>query len=442
MIVIRVPLLKALTDRVKAHVRGGKLVRAHIRVAREIKGSQKSSTTLRANIRQMAKINETIESNMGYLIHMGREIARVHGLSTDLVAGRPSGDLADLISEGKHGMLIGGMESIKDKKTGDARLMTMKNRAKQRMRAIAKKFTSDVTLPASVFKHLAIIATATEKYMKANSGEKPSADTLADMVTLHIRNRAGESVEMGLDQKIARIEALEGYKGAQIKEELTIDPHIGEADVPFWTKWTVEERNLRDETHKIINELVSEGSLSKEEQEVLFLRFYVDKPDYRGADTRSFSTIAKTFDKQRGQKHVKVLKQIGDSHRFLPSRKIRVVEQIKTPRKKKVTGVPEFFLKRKVSYRYEKYKTPVTGEIISVGPDSFDVRRKGKKQVFTIEGKPPFKANVVTSQMQMFRLYQSGVEKILSHHSASKKLRSALAGMQKSIKMMVPSRIK
>ena len=433
---IRLPLvLKSVSEKVKSHVRAGKRVSGYTRTGKPTKAVKKRPMALRASYDQMLKLNETIESNMGYLVYMGKEIAQVHGLDVQFTEGQPTGDLADLVSEGKHGMLIGGMEALKDKKTGDVRLMQMKTRAKQRMREIAKKFKGDVKLPRDVIKHLAIISSATEKFMKVNEGEKPSAEVLAEMVILHRRTREGGKVELDQEEKIARIEALEGYKGAQFIEDISISPQVEEADVAFWTKWGREERHLREDTHRIINKLVEEGSLTEQEREVLYLRFYVDHPEWRkGMGVRSFETIAKTFDERRGLKKLKVRKKVGDSHKFWPFRKVVTTKNVRVKGKPR-GGKPYYYMKKKQVVTRVRHKTAMYAPIIEINPKSFVVQKPGKKQ-YTIQGRPPFK-DLTTNPMQVFKIYQSGVEKILSHPTAPDRLKAALAQLQKSIVIVI-----
>ncbi len=423
---IKMPLLlKAAAQRVSRHVRGGKPVQAYTRAGKERKPRKMA---LRATFTQMQELGQIIDKNIAYLVYMGKEIASVHGLQIRFDDGQPVGDIADLIGAGKQGMLIGGMEAIKSGKKGDLKLQQMKTRAKQQMRAIAKEIRGTVRLPRDVIRHLAIISSATEKYMKANEGEKPSREDLAEMIILHRRTREGKYEELTYEEKVPRIEVLEEYKGAQITEDyeaLDIRPSVEEADVRFWTTWTREERQLREITHKIINSLVEEGDLTPEEKEVLFLRFYVDKPKQRrGMGTRSFETIAKIYDERRGLKKLKVRRKVGDTHRFRPYKKVR---HTKTRKGRRI-----------VTHTYERYKNPVTGQIVSIAPKSFRVQR-GKK-IFKLEGKPPFK-NVSTSPMTIYNYYNQGAEKILAHPTAPDKLRQALELVTKSIKIIIPMRL-
>lgn len=426
---VKLPLLlKAVSERVKRHVRDGKPVQAYTRTGKPRKPHKMA---LRATFTQMQELGQIIEKNIAYLVYMGKEIAFVHGLQVRFDDGQPVGDIADLISEGKQGMLIGGMEAIKSSKKGDLKLQQMKTRAKQQMRSVAKEIRGTVRLPRDVIRHLAIISSATEKYMNANEGEKPSREDLAEMIILHRRTREGEYEEMTYEEKMGRIEALEEYKGAQITEELDIRPSIEETDVRFWTVWTREERQLREITHRIINDLVEEGALTPEEKEVLFLRFYVDKPQQRrGMGKRTFETIAKMYDERRGLKKLKVRRKVGDTHRFRPYRKIRH-EKIKMDRKTRKR-------RKYVTYTYERYKNSLTGHIISIAPKSFRVQR-GKK-IYKLEGRPPFR-NVSTSPMTIYNHYQSGAEKILAHPTAPDKLKQALKLVTKSIRIMVPMRL-
>jgi len=380
---------------------------------------------------QMLEMGKVIEKNIAYLVFMAKEIARVHGLDVRFIDGQPVGDVADLISEGKQGMLIGGMEAIRSKKTGDLKLMQMKTRAKQRMRHMAKKLRgSGVQLPRDMIKQLAIISSVTEKYEKANNGEKPTKEVLAEMVILHKRTREGDPVELGYDEKVARIEALEGYKGAQLVDTMDATPHIEEDDVRFWTVWSREERLLREITHQVINELVVDKKLTLDERDVLYLRFYVDKPEVSRLHPRAFSTVAALIDKKRGIKKLKVRKVVGDIHRWRPFHKVRHATSRKIPGKLK--------RRKTVTYTRKQYKNPVSGVIVAVAPKYFMVEREGRK--YRVMGKPPFR-ELSTGQMDVFRTYQSGIEKILAHPKATEELKRALAMVQKSIRIIVPIRM-
>lgn len=428
MLRIKFPtLLKALSGRVKPHLRAGKPVLGYQRAGKPVQGRKKRSIRLRATMPQMLEMGKVIEKNIAYLVFMGKEIARVHGLDIRFIDGQPVGDLADLISEGKHGMLIGGMEAIRSKKTGVQKLVQMKTRAKQRMRLMAKRLRgSGVQLPRDTIKQLAIISSATEKFMQANNGEKPTKEMLAEMIILHKRTRDGGSVELEYDEKVARIEALEGYKGAQLVDDMDTTPHVEEEDVRFWTIWSREERQLREITHEVINELVVDKKLTLDERDVLYLRFYVDRPQASRMHPRSFSTVAALLDKKRGIKKLKVRKTVGDNHRWRPFHKVRHMTSRKIPGKDK--------RRKTITYTRRQYKTPVSGVIVDVGTKSFVVEREGRK--YRIQGKPPFREKS-TGQMDVFRIYQSGIEKILAHPKATDELKQALALVQKSIRIIV-----
>lgn len=429
-------LLKSTAERVKAHIKHGKPVKAYIRSGRIKRPAKPGSMRLRATMPQMQELGSTIQKNIAYLVYMGKEIARVHGLDIRFIEGQPVGDVADLISEGKQGMLIGGMEAIRSKKTGALKLMQMKTRAKQRMRLMAKQLRgSGVRLPRDMIRQLAIISSATEKFMKVNNGEKPTREDLADMIILHKRTREDNPVELDREETIARIEALEGYKGAQIVDDLDTTPHIEEEDIAFWSKWTQEERELRETTHRVITELVKEKALTPEERDVLYFRFYVDKPQSsKGMKPRSFETVAKLLDQKHGIRKIKVRKTLGDFHRFTPKKKVRTREtriirgkdrgKQRTTKKKLYT-----------TYQYASYKHPIHAEIIHITETEFIVERGDKK--WRIKGKPPFTERA-TGQMDVYRTYQAGVEKILAHPSAPENLKRALALVQKSIRVIVP----
>lgn len=432
MRIIRFPvLLKAVTTRVKPHLRAGKPVQAYARSQKPGEGRKQTSMRLRATMPQMQELGRIIEKNIAYLVYMAKEIARVHGLDVRFIDSQPVGDVADLISEGKHGMIIGGMEAIRSKKEGDRKLRQMKTRAKQRMRLMAKKLRgSGVQLPRDMIKQLAIISSATEKFQKANNGEKPTAEVLAEMVILHKRSREGDPVELEYAEKLARIEALEGYKGAQLVDDMDTTPHIEESDVRFWTVWSREERQLREITHAVIEALVAEKKLTPDERDVLYLRFYVDRPEVSRLHPRTFSTVAAQLDIKRGIRKLKVRKRVGDTHRWRPFHKVRSMKSWKIRGK----------LKRKkvVTYTRKQYKNPVSGVIVTVTPNYFIVEREGRK--YRVMGKPPFR-ELSTGQMDVYRIYQSGIEKIVGHPKATEELKRALALVQKSIRIIVPIRM-
>ncbi len=432
MLRIKFPvLLKAVSTRVKPHLRAGKPIQAYIRSQKPGSGRRRQPMRLRATMPQMLEMGKVIEKNIAYLVFMGKEIAQVHGLDIRFIDGQPVGDVADLISEGKHGMLIGGMEAIRSKKTGSQKLIQMKTRAKQRMRHIAKRLRgSGVQLPRDMVKQLAIISSATERFEKANNGEKPTKEVLAEMVILHKRTREFEPVELDYAEKLARIEALEGYKGAQVVDDMDTTPHVEEEDVRFWTVWSREERHLREVTHQVINELVADKKLTLDERDVLYLRFYVDRPEVSRLRPRSFSTVAALLDQKRGIKKLKVRKTVGDNHRWRPFHKVRHVISRKVRGKEK--------RRKTVTYTSKQYKNPVSGVIVAVEPKYFTVEREGRK--YRVMGKPPFREKS-TGQMDVFRIYQSGIEKILSHPKATDELKRALAMVQKSIRIILPIRI-
>jgi len=426
---IKIPLLlKSTSERVKPHVRAGKQVSGYTRAGKPGEGRKKAPMRLRATMPQMQELGQTIEKNIAYLVYMGKEIASVHGLEPRFIEGQPIGDLADLISEGKQGMLIGGMEALRSGKEGDKKLTQMKTRAKQRMKDMAKQLRGPgVRLPRDMVKQLAIISSATEKFMKLNNGERPSREDLADMIILHKRAADDGKVELDREETVARIEALEGYKGAQLSDDLDDTPHIEEEDVAFWTKWTREERELRETTHRVIAEMMKEKLLTADERDVLYLRFYVDKPESsKGMKPRSFETVAKLLDKKRGIKKIKVRKQVGDIHRFKPMKRVKEVKFRRPPGKMR--------RKKYVTYRFVQYKNPITAEIVAVSDKSFVVEREGNK--YRLQGKPPFKERA-TGQMDVYRTYQAGIEKILKHPSAPEQLKHALSLVQKSIRVII-----
>ncbi len=411
-------LIKSAIQRVKSHTRGGKYVSAHTRAGKAKKPITSKPGRMKASVKQMQDLSVIVQGHAAYLTNIGKEIAQVHGLSVQFHQGHPIGDVADLISEGRYGMLIGGMESIKNRKKDDDQLIQMKFRAKQRMSSIAKKLKGTITIPRDVIKHLSIIASATDTFMKLNMGEKPTREDLAEMVILHKRTRSGNYIELDYIEKVSRVEALEGFNLSQTVEELDVVPDIADdIDAPY------DARMLRKKTHAVINNLVEDNALDPAEKKVMFLRFYVGEENGDGKE-RSFEAIATAIDEAKGLRIMKERKKAGETHRFQPYRNVRV-ESIEDG-------------KKVVSHKKEKYNNPVNAKIIKVGPKSFQVQR-GKK-IYTITGKPPFKTTT-TNPMAVYRLYNSGLEKIINHPTASEELRIALRYAKKSIKLLILNKL-
>jgi hypothetical protein len=413
---------------VAPHTRDGHHVDGYTRSA-----APKTKTTLKATHRQFMKMNEEIEHNMAYLVYMGKQIAGTHGIQPMFENGRAVGDLGDLIAEGKMGMLIGGMEWMKTrtkaKKKGEEpavdMLTQMKTRAKQRMRLMAKKLKNTVALPRDLTKHLAILASAREKYRQSHNGIEPSDEDLADMITLHKRSDKGP-VEYSHEEKLDRIKALAEYKNSQYVDELDLNElHLDEDDPTFWTKWTSAQREQRKQVNKIVDRLIAEGKLDPMERSVLYLRFYIDDPGRSyGMNVRSFESIARRLDGLRGMKRVRLRKKRGDNVKFKPTKRV----EIKTKRGKP-TG----------KYKTVRYKSEVSMKILKVNKDHFILARTMEpgKKTWRVGGKPPFK-NVKTNKADVWGKYQSGMKKILSHADATSDLRAALDLTEKSLSVSVP----
>ncbi len=414
--------------KVAPHMRDGHHVDGYMRST-----APKKQTTLKATHKQFMEMNALIEENIRYLAYMGKQIALTHGMQPMYENSRAVGDLADLMAEGKMGMLMGGMEWLKTKakarKKGEEpavdMLTQMKTRAKQSMRIMAKKLKNTVALPRDLTKHLAILASAREKYRQHNQGIEPSDEDLADMITLHKRSDNGP-VEYTHEEKLARIRALDEYKNSQYVDELDLNElHLDEGDPTFWTKWTSSQREQRKQVNKIIDRLIAEGKLDPMERSVLYLRFFVDDPGRSyGMNVRSFESIANKLDDLRGMKRVRLRKKRGDSVTFRPKKKVALKTKGGKP-----TG----------KYKWEPYKSEITAKIVKVNKNSFVLARTmepGGKE-WKIGGKPPFKT-VKTNRADVWGKYQSGVKKILSHADATSELRAALDLTEKSLSISIP----
>lgn len=398
--------------RVKPHVRRGKRVSGYIRQGQVAKFvAKKRSFRLKANQEEMQNMGQIIDKNMGYLIYMGKTIAQAHGLNARFYDSQPVGDLEDLVSEGKFGMMIGGMEWLKSKKANKHKVdqfTQMKTRAKGHMRLMAKKLRSEVSLPRDVVKDLAIVSTARQKLLQQKDGGRIIAEEIADMVTLHRRTREGGYDEYTGEEKIERIEALMTYRESQFREDFEIHPLVSEKNVRFWTRYTYEQRQHREVINKVIEKLVDAGTLTTDQRDILYLKFYFDQPDYVRKE-RSFETIATLFDKKAGIKYVRVRSRVGDKHRFIPNRR----------------------------------KSPVTGKIIKISPQSFVVRRGGKKKEYRIMGKPPLVRIKGVNKAVIWKKYSAALNELFKQSELKsvweKMKKSVWNGISKSLALFIPS---
>ncbi len=177
--------------RVKAHSRRGKRVRGYVRtfVVGKVP-TKKLSTKFKASPTEMKEIIKDVDQNVAYLVYMGKIIASSHGLPVQFVDSKPQGDLADLISAGKHGMILGGMEWLRRDLKVD-QLTQMKTRAKQKMRNIALKLRNTVALPEDIVRDLGIVFAARNELLQLKGGGSVSADEISEKVTLKRRTREG-----------------------------------------------------------------------------------------------------------------------------------------------------------------------------------------------------------------------------------------------------------
>jgi len=409
-------LFKSSQSSVKQHMRQGKVVAAHTRT---------SSRT--ATVDDMKWIQNQIEDNTGLLVKISKEVAASHGLPQQFYQGEPTGDLADVMAEGRHGMIIGAMEAMNQGKKKDDIKAQMRSRARQRMRDVAKKLMGAVDLPKQVTRDLSILVQAKERYRQTNDGREPSISDLSKIVVLKHRDRNGNEKRLDPEQTISRIHDLEQWSKFQSPEDLDtseeLTPYSDEADVDYWNRWDIRQRELRDITHKTLNKMVKDGNLTVGDKNVLFWRFFVDKPEeHQNERTRTFDQISRLYEANQGLKKVARRKQVGDSYRFTPQKKIRTKVPHTDPKDPRV--------KSKVVYTYEPFKEAVTGKIVSVGKDTFSVAR-GKK-TWEIPGKPPVMAAGISSG-EIHRMYSSGVEKIQNDPDAPAILKEALSRLDKSM---------
>lgn len=397
--------------RVKPHQRKGKQVTGYIRQGQIAKTvAKKRQFRLKATQKQMQDMGTTIDSNMGYLVYMGKIIAGSHGLSARFYDSQPTGDLEDLIQEGKMGMIIGGMEWIKTNKKGKAKvpqLVQMKTRAKQKMRLMAKKLRSEVSLPRDVVKDLAIISTARQKLLQQKDGGRITAEEIAEMVTLRRRTREGGYEEYSEEEKLERVEALMTYREAQFREDFDIHPLVSESDVRFWTRYTYDQRERRETINKVIEKMVASKQITAEQRDIIYLKFHFDQPDYARRD-RTFETIVRLFDKAAGVKYVRVRSKVGDKYRFIP----------------------------------KGHKTAQTARIIKIQPRSFFVKRDTvKKKQYRIMGKPPMLSIKGVDKTELWRKYTSAIEKLIKQPElkiAWEATKSVWGKLTKSLLLFIP----
>lgn len=369
---------------VKPYRRKTGYVRGHTRVSKERHGTVKLE-----DLKSFAKI---IQDNMGYLVSVAKDIARSHSLPLGFDAGQPIGDFADVMSAGKHGMIMGAIEWKRNRNPKVSQLTQMKTRAKQYMRKVAKQLRGTVDIPRDATKHLTILYHAREKYRQAHGGKEPSSKELADMVTLYRRTKASKPVKLTRKDKIHRIKDLETVNQAQFSERLDIQTRAGEEDIAFWTRYTYGQRKIRQKVNEAIDELVRKKKLTSDQRDIIYLRFYMDKPgSSMGNKLRGFQTIANILNEKKGLTKIKIRKKIGDSvaikkkGRKVPIRG-KIIEITRKPKMAKQTGLFG------------------TGKI----PVSYVIDAQGKKT--RIPGKPPLKRIKMIIEKDVREKYNEAVE--------------------------------
>ena len=403
--------------KVRPHQRKGKQVTGYVRQGQIAKTvARKRKFRLKATQSEWKDFEQIAKDNMGYLVYMGKVICFAHGITPRFYHSQPTGDLEDLVQEGKFGMYIGGMEWIKTKKTGKEKvpqLVQMKTRAKQKMRLMAKKLRSEVSLPRDVVKDLAIISTARQALLQQKEGGAITSEELAEMITLRRRTREGGFEEYTDEEKLERVEALMTWREAQFQEDFDIHPLVSESDVRFWTRYTYDQRQRREQINKVIERMVSDKEITPEQRDIVYLKFHFDQPDYARRD-RTFENITRLFDKASGVKYVRVRSKVGDKYRFTP----------------------------------KGNKTAITARIVRIKKGSFYVARDtgtGKikrKKEFRIMGKPPMLSIKGVDKTELWRKYTSAIDKLIKQPElkiAWEATKSVWSKLSKSLLLFIPS---
>jgi len=321
----------------------------------------------------MREINTEAEKNIAYIIWLAKHVSSTHGIPYQLEDGQPINDTADLVAEGRMGMLQGGIEweARKDKK-GITRLQQMKTRAKQRMANIAKKLNTQVNRPRDFVKHQTIINHSIEKLTQEKGGYPPSPEEIADNIVLSKRTIDSKLRKMNYKERLQRIYELAKQTRYFEKDNDVWQKMVDEEDVSYWTKHTPEERELKREITKTLEGLVSNGNLTRYQYDILKRRYYLGQIS-SPKRPKSHQTIANEIWEKN--KPPKKRKKVGDLYRIkLKSRK--------RPYSAKIIQIVKNAKQDKQQTLYKK-KYP------------YFVVQVGDKRI-NVSGMPPFRNQIMT----------------------------------------------
>ena len=323
---------KSKTVHVNAHMRAGKKVDAHDRHI-DAEKKPKKKTAGKVNFEVMQNISTEAENNIAYIIWLSKHVSGTHGIPYQFEDGQPVNDTADLVAEGRMGMLQGGVEweTRKDKK-GIERLQQMKTRARQRMLNIAKKLNTQINRPRDFVKHQTIINHTIEKLTKEKGGHPPTPEEIADNIKLSVRTKESKMRKMNYKERLQRIYQLAQQTRYFERDDDVWQSIVGEEDIAYWSKQTQEEREIKKEVSRVLEGLVSNGNLSREQYRILKQRYYLGE---KTAPTRAkaHQTIANEIWEKN--KPPKKRKKVGDIYRIkLKTRKrpysAKIVKIVKT----------------------------------------------------------------------------------------------------------------
>jgi len=312
-------LVKAKTVKVKQHIRRGRPVQSH---------NRNVGVTHGVEYKKLTHINAEIDKNMGWVVYMAKYISNTHGIPVDFEDGQPVNDLADIVSEGKVGMIRGGMEweNKKGNKKVD-RLTQMKFRAKKRMLNIAKTLNTQVKRPRDFIKHQTIINNAIDKLTQKNGGTPPTPESVANIITLKKRGRDGKQKKLSYQGTLRRI--YEIHEQTRYFEQASSDvwySMVGDEDVKMWTTHSSEDREIIKKVTGVLEQLVAKGELTKEQHEILQMRYYLGK-NSAPKKVRSYESIAVELSER--DRPAKERKKVGDFHQIkLKDRKVPAYAEI------------------------------------------------------------------------------------------------------------------
>lgn len=304
-------------------------VRQHIRRGRPVKQHNRNvGVTHGIEMKTLTHINAEIDKNMGWIVFMAKKVSDSHGISVDFEDGQPVNDLADIVSEGKVGMIRGGMEweNRKGEHKVD-RLTQMKFRAKKRMLNIAKTLNTQVKRPRDFIKHQTIINNAINKLTQKNGGNPPTPESVANIITLKKRGKDGKQKKLSYRGTLHRIYEINEHTryyeqaGSDVWHQM-----VGDEDVKMWTTHTKENREIIKKVTGVLEQLVATGELTKEQYDILQKRYYLGKKRMP-SKPKSYESIAiEISERDRPEKE---RKKIGDYYHIkIKNRKVPVYAEI------------------------------------------------------------------------------------------------------------------